>query len=65
MVFSWQAKGVPMELDKTLYNQEPEMEELLSDPIVRILMHYDGLSVREFLPIMSQWKSASATRELA
>lgn len=54
-----------MELDKTLYNQEPEMEELLSDPIVRILMHYDGLSLSEFIPIMHQWQSASGTPELA
>ncbi len=45
-----------MNPELTQYNNEPNIDELLQDPIMRILMHYDGMSVKEFVPLMQEWQ---------
>lgn len=38
------------------YNNEPQLDELLMDPILRILLQYDGLSLQELMPLMQEWQ---------
>lgn len=39
---------------------EPELDELLDDPIMTLLLHSDGLRHADMLPLIQEWQRGIA-----
>ncbi len=44
---------------------EPELDEVIADPIIRLLMQRDGVTVEQLLPLLAQTSRKLQSAEVA
>lgn len=45
-------QGICVTNDNAYNTGEPTLDDILMDPIVRLVMHYDGVALEQLLPLL-------------